>query len=210
MSTLSRRPHNLRQPVSCAPCRQRKIRCSRNGSPCDACRRRKCAHDCHYQQMTRERRPSQSHQSTSTQSPNNVDRESVPLSCLSGGSDGTAASAADLDGLDAMSFSNHANGPSDRASKTRSMSGALHKSKDGYIRFAPAQSHLHTLLESRAEGMSSRGDNHDSDELAGFPFGQTPMARAELIAALPAARQCTNLKDVYFKVFSPVGFPLWT
>lgn len=124
---------------------------------------------------------------------------------MSSGSVGTGTSAAELDNLDATSFGNRSEGQSERASTARPMSGVLHKSNDGYIRFAPAQSQLHTLLDHSIDGRSSRNDNHDGDDLDGFPFGQAPTVRDELIGALPAARQCTNLKDVYFKVFSPVS-----
>lgn len=42
------KPHAIRQPVSCAPCRARKIRCSRTSPPCDTCRRRRCEEKCTY------------------------------------------------------------------------------------------------------------------------------------------------------------------
>jgi hypothetical protein len=39
---------SVRQPVSCEPCRRRKIKCSRTRPPCDTCRRRACAESCFY------------------------------------------------------------------------------------------------------------------------------------------------------------------
>jgi hypothetical protein len=46
--TASERAARIRQPVSCEPCRKRKIRCSRTRPPCDTCRRRRCMESCYY------------------------------------------------------------------------------------------------------------------------------------------------------------------
>lgn len=40
--------HSIRQPVSCEPCRRRKIKCSRERAPCSTCRRRQCPESCIY------------------------------------------------------------------------------------------------------------------------------------------------------------------
>lgn len=46
--TASRTAASVRQPVSCEPCRRRKIKCSRTQPPCTTCQRRGCASSCVY------------------------------------------------------------------------------------------------------------------------------------------------------------------
>jgi hypothetical protein len=41
-------PSSVRQPVSCEPCRKRKIKCSRTRPPCSTCQRRGCPTSCIY------------------------------------------------------------------------------------------------------------------------------------------------------------------
>lgn len=43
---------SVRQPLSCEPCRSRKLKCSRS-IPCDTCKRRRCTQNCFYKRNTR-------------------------------------------------------------------------------------------------------------------------------------------------------------
>jgi hypothetical protein len=54
-----RHPINVRQPISCEPCRHRKIKCSRTRPSCETCRRRGCVDRCVYK-GSRDNEPSTS------------------------------------------------------------------------------------------------------------------------------------------------------
>jgi hypothetical protein len=45
----------------------------------------------------------------------------------------------------------------------------------------------------------------DDDDDACLPLAGNAATRKELLALLPPSRYCDALKDVYFRVFSPVG-----
>ena len=216
MSSSSRRPHHLRQPISCQPCRRRKIRCARNAAPCDTCQRRGCASSCFY-----ENEP--------TPEPTIGLDDSIPGAKGSSG-DSTEALVARVHALENI-VRQHMNGqpasmqevitpPSTNETpnsegfgmrnsietlssisySTSADVGSLDTSHDGYVTFRPGRSHSQTS----PVGPEQPGGYKQCDFMGGFPFGNIASTRAELLAFLPPERQCNALLDVYFRVFSTV------
>ena len=88
--------------------------------------------------------------------------------------------------------------------------GTLHTSPSGHVRYVPLASQWESVVAKSpaAECLrSSEADIADADDLQ-IPLARNgSISRAELLAILPPGRYCDTLKEVYFRVFSPVCLP---
>lgn len=210
----SSRSTGKRLPISCQACRTRKIRCSRDGRPCQTCVRRGLgAEDCIYLGQ-----PRLSTESVSTD-------PAVQNELL--------ARIRNLEGLLQRQASSQTATPTGEAASPMgapSASGSLSESElgpgldpwgsslpnnvgnllvypSGHVRYVPLASQWESVVaKSPAAGCLQR---HDSDIIEDDDL-QIPLARngnisrAELLALLPPSRYCDLMKDVYFRVFSSV------
>lgn len=86
--------------------------------------------------------------------------------------------------------------------------GTLQTSSSGHVRYVPMSSQWESVVNNSPAAECLRGadmDIADDDDLH-FPLARDgSVSRTELLAILPPGRYCDNLKEVYFRVFSPVG-----
>lgn len=213
-----------RLPISCEPCRIRKIRCTRDSTPCATCQRRgipvsKCVY-------------AKRHASTSSDSVLPV--QSLPISPLSDAdsppNEDLATRVSRLEGvlraqttfhqqLSTPSSSHTDLNPWQRSTEVGSSSikfnlsatseeltrprGTLHTSNSGHVKFIPSSSRWSTGLGS--SGLDTNGASVDCSD-GPFPVGQSDTNRLiMLLAELPPTRLCARLKDVYFQSFAPVS-----
>ncbi|KAJ5591668.1 uncharacterized protein N7459_002037 [Penicillium hispanicum] len=212
------RSSGKRLPISCQACRTRKIRCSRDGRPCQTCVRRGLgAEDCIYLGQ-----PRLSTEQSSPADPT-VQKELVArIRNLEGmlQRQGHSQTATPVGGavspLGATpvsgSFSESETGtaldhPWDSRSAMLGNVGSLHTSSSGHVRYIPLASQWESVVARGPAAECLRGsdvDITDDDDL------QIPLARngsisqTELLGFLPPGRYCDTLKAVYFRVFSPV------
>ncbi|KAJ5088008.1 hypothetical protein N7456_011624 [Penicillium angulare] len=215
--TSSSRSTGKRLPISCQACRTRKIRCSRDGRPCQTCVRRGLgAEDCIY--LGQPRLSTEQPQSgdpnvqnellsrirnlegllqkqVNSQAGTPVGAPNSPLGALS--ATGSFSESDVGGGLDSWDF----------RSPMLGNIGNLHTSPSGHVRYVPLASQWESVVAKSpaAECLrDSDADIVDDDDLQ-IPLARNGnVSRAELLALLPPGRYCDNLKEVYFKVFSPI------
>lgn len=206
----------MRQPISCAPCRERKIRCSRNGTPCDTCRKRKCIESCIYP-----KKPTLSVSGTlgfpSPPSEGSATRGDY-CSVLDSNSNATILPVGRQ--LDVHHFSNS---PSEGTVQDigRSFTGTgserivndtidvdvgdkLRTTRQGHVLYEPKRSQWQQSLPLKISSSMGLDDPDDSPEVNAFPLAFCNPTITQLIRSLPGPRQRASLKDVYFRVFSPL------
>lgn len=216
MTSSSRPMPSVRQPVSCEPCRRRKIKCSRTRPPCDTCQRRGLAENCVYL-GSRESPASSNSNDELLRRINNLEallrkqtsaghENNSPTSLLSPPLDeterGLHQSPQSLASEDLITqVSSPANQP------TRS-TGTLVTSLDGNIRYEPSLSGWNSVLANTTLSATQRLLTSEDDVVdRGFPFTSEPVpSYDDLLSLLPPVQQCNYLKDKYFAVFSPVSF----
>ncbi|KAJ5920975.1 hypothetical protein N7466_009301 [Penicillium verhagenii] len=213
----SSRSTGKRLPISCQACRTRKIRCSRDGRPCQTCVRRGLgAEDCIYLGQPR-LSTEQSQSSTDPNVQNELLARIRNLEALlqkqvsSQAGTPVAGSQSPLGALSAtgsLSESDVGAGLDwDLRSTMLGNVGTLHTSPSGHVRYVPLASQWESVVaKSPAAGClrDSESDIVDDDDLQ-IPLARNgSVSRAELLALLPPGRYCDNLKEVYFRVFSPV------
>lgn len=215
--------HNRRLPISCEPCRVRKIRCPRDSTPCGTCLRRGiAASQCVYAKRL-------------SMPPSSLfySRPSGPISPVSTEKSSTSSNNADLAErvrkLEQMLQSqitsqplieslatpksnsaktpdtDHRRGDAHAKPRPYQLRGSLRTSESGHVRFVPDGSQWSSVLGPTLN-TSLEFDNAVADTSNGpFPFGQSDRhSLQELLARLPPVRLCRELKDVYFDSFSPV------
>ncbi|GAT30344.1 C6 zinc finger domain protein [Aspergillus luchuensis] len=194
MATSSR-SSSKRIPISCQACRSRKIRCSRDGRPCQTCVRRGLgAEDCIYLGQPR------------------LSSEHA-LTAESAGQTHLLARIRDLEELlqrQAQSHSSASVSPQNSPSAT----GSFLESDRG-VEVKPSNLRsplLITLALFRALHLDTFGSSlpsvdseipDESNDLQ-IPLAKNSVSREELVAILPPRRYCDALKNVYFQVFSPM------
>ncbi|KAJ5542964.1 hypothetical protein N7461_008967 [Penicillium sp. DV-2018c] len=216
----SSRSTGKRLPISCQACRMRKIRCSRDGRPCQTCVKRGLgAKDCVYLGQPR----LSAEQGTSGDSNNTAQNELL-------------ARIRNLEAMLQQQMNAHAgtrtggaDSPFGETSVTESFSepdigagreawdsfgsmmdnvGTLHTSSSGHVRYVPLASQWESLVAKSpaAECLQTADLNigEDDDDMQ-VPLGKNrSISRAELLTILPPGRYCDTLKDVYFAAFSTV------
>ena len=207
-----------RLPISCQACRTRKIRCSRDGRPCQTCVRRGLgAEDCVYLGQPRlSGEPTSSgdmrHNELLARIRNLEGLLQKQVSSQSGSPAGGAVSP--LDALSVTgSFSDSEMGPGietwDLGTPMLGNVGIRHTSPSGYVHYVPLPSQWESVVANGPAAECLR--NPDSDAAEDDDDLQIPLARngsvshAELLSLLPPGQYCNNLKDVYFRVFSTVS-----
>jgi Fungal Zn(2)-Cys(6) binuclear cluster domain len=210
-------PRRTRLPISCEPCRTRKIRCTRDATPCSTCIRRKV----HPSQCVYTRREPSIDDDLINQHPisppsSTSARASTSSPLLIGHHPDLAARVAKLEQLlQAQSASPQtSNGHlTSESNQTEDVithhpevetpaRGKLHVSKSGHMRFIPSSSTWSSALGSH----ELNDDCPLLDSSNGpFPFGRARgQNNLECLASLPPLSLCRQLKDVYFTSFAPV------
>lgn len=214
-SSYSSRSSGKRLPISCQACRTRKIRCSRDGRPCQTCVRRGLgAEDCIYLGQ-----PRLSSEQTLPADPNVQNELLARIRNLESmlqkqvhSQAGTPVGGESPLGAPSVSGSltesDFGTGLDTWGSPMLGNVGTLHTSPSGHVRYVPLASRWESVVAKSPAAECLRGsdpDIADDDDL------QIPLARngsisgAELLAILPPGRYCDTLKEVYFRVFSPVS-----
>ncbi|KAF2647287.1 hypothetical protein K491DRAFT_741445 [Lophiostoma macrostomum CBS 122681] len=193
---MSARNRQRRLPISCEPCRLRKIRCSRprGPPPCETCERRGLASDCLYAGRDLASPPA---------------RPTLPLSPLSERATSDVSTqdeslAARVAKLEALLKAN--GGTAQDLSTSRptvrpiTKKGTLSTTKSGHERFTPfplldsSQEPLHDPQQAIASSINlSSGP---------YPFGKREVDIAALLDHLPARSHCQQLVGVYFTSFA--------
>ncbi|KAL4979980.1 hypothetical protein BDW66DRAFT_84919 [Aspergillus desertorum] len=211
----SSRPAGKRLPISCQACRTRKIRCSRDGRPCKTCVRRGLgAEDCVYLGQPRLSSESTSAADTTVQAEllarirNLEGMLQRQVGSYSGVSNSPLASPASLTG--SLSDQDISTGPgftSYPRSSIVSSVGTLQNFASGYVRYLPLASRWDSAHPTSSPSDSLPDINTEipeDDDDACIPIAGNAASREELLALLPPSRYCDALKDVYFRVFSPL------
>ncbi|CEL01477.1 hypothetical protein ASPCAL01059 [Aspergillus calidoustus] len=209
--TPSSRPTGKRLPISCQACRTRKIRCSRDGRPCQTCVRRGLgAEDCIY--LGQPRLSSENTLTTDTTVQNELLARIRNLEDLLhkqvGSHPGSHSPLPSPSLSGSFSEPDSAIGLASEYTRNSLLSsvGTLQTFASGYVRYLPLapqwSSTNHTSSPSDPLDISSEIPD-DDDDLC-IPFAASTASREELLAILPPSRYCDALKDVYFRVFSPL------
>lgn len=193
-----------RQPISCDPCRVRKIKCPRDSVPCSTCRRRGISlSDCVY---------------ADGQTPAPIiDNSSLHLPSQPNNGDLTSR----IERIEHLLQSQaHLNEPqatfttpslfSDESmpgslSESSHMTGYLQKTGSGHVRFMPRSLRSST---NAAPTNAFIGTQTASIEILdrNFPFSIVEEGRTQdLLSRLPPPRFCRELKDIYFRSFASVS-----
>lgn len=229
MSSTARSGGGKRLPISCQACRTRKIRCSRDGRPCQTCVRRGLrAEDCVY--LGQPRLSSEQASSGDTVAQNELfarihnledllqrqARLSHPFGAQ--GSDSLSPQMA----TPSSSESDSAIGLGSVESKgpMAGSVGSLQTFQSGYVRYVPLASQWNSVVARGSAGDCLQNidtEIPDDDDDLQIPLVRNgSVSKDELLSILPPGRYCDTLKEVYFRVFSPVclqNFPrglVWT
>lgn len=209
------RSSGKRLPISCQACRTRKIRCSRDGRPCQTCVRRGLgAEDCIYLGQ-----PRLSSEQTSPADPA-VQNELLArirnlegllqkqVNSQAGTPTGGASPLGALSVSGSFSESEIGTGLDTWGSPYLGNVGTLHTSPSGHVRYVPLASQWESVVATSPAAdclRNSDSDITDDDDLQ-IPLARNgSVSRAELPGILPPGRYCDTLKEVYFRVFSPVS-----
>ena len=216
---------SVRQPVSCEPCRQRKIKCSQTRPTCDTCRRRGCADSCVYKK-TRDDSTSIATAGANEELLNRISNLEALLRKHTGAQIPNSAGDGQLTGpmlsppmdfngpveLSTISGSFVSESPSQISYSSEPTAarrlGVLTTSLNGNVQYEAQSSQWTSVLANTGlSSMASKLDDYeDSGVGSGFPFTSSPLPSVdELLALLPPTQQCGYLKDTYFAVFSPVS-----
>lgn len=229
---------NKRVPLSCEPCRERKIRCHRT-SPgicrtCDTCLRRGIPlEECIFlRDLPRSQRPinrrlqrtSNANASQMTESQRLYARieklesylKASNPAALDGATSTPRARHEDLSMLSTLppTISPSPSIPNTDGQGRRSTSAAttghqkIHRTASGHQTYEPFPSVFQSCLDGD-DAEISRLDR--SDSCRQFPFTTTTSSLGDLLSVLPPLRHCDALKDLYMRVFGSVSvFPVNT
>lgn len=210
---------NRRMPLSCEPCRERKIRCHRTASnseiPCATCVRRgvpadACVflRDIYGRRASRPRTPAaDAIAGNGSQGASNSEllERIRKLESLVVGNASNIASTTEAQAVPVPSpLASRSDGQVDPVRLTR---GSLIKTASGHERYEPLSSKWSSVLTNSpmVDGVSV--DALTSGSMSEFPFTARKLHMDEILAALPAMSHCDELKDAYISVFAPVSAP---
>lgn len=219
---------NKRVPLSCEPCRERKIRCYRNspvsGRTCDTCLRRGIPlEECIFlRDLPRSQRPigrrpprtsNTSEMATSRELFSRIEKLESLLSSSGRTTEDTysvEAAAASYRHPSASTPSPSMPNTSGQAHRTPPTGIASHRklsrTASGHERYEPFPSvfppHLH-VGGSSADAATPAPDRQGPRRQ--FPFTTTTSSQNELLSSLPPLRYCDALKDLYIRVFGSVS-----
>ena len=216
-SPRSNARHNIsvRQPVSCEPCRHRKIKCSRTRPICDTCRRRRV--NCLYKgpHGSEASAPASSSNEALLERIKNLERllqshtgpDNVVSNATNNQGPSPSLEMAELSQLSPESLISEGS----TMNPTFSGHGSLITNPNGNVRYEPRSSQWDSVLANTNLSIAtpSLEDHDESSHGFGFPFCSTISSTTEeLLEILPPMQQCDYLKNQYFTVFSPVSLPL--
>jgi hypothetical protein len=188
-----------RLPISCEPCRIRKIRCSRprGPPPCETCVRRSLASDCLY---ARHGASSPIARPVPTPLPPSEDSTRHALSPDAS----LVARVAKLEALlQAQGTNVQSTSPTRPVTPQMQSKGALSVSESGHVRYIPS-----SLFSSSSQPLSNpqQATIRSIDLSCGpYPFGKKLPNTNDLLVDLPPRSHCNQLKDVFFESFACVG-----
>lgn len=217
---MASRSSGKRLPISCQACRTRKIRCSRDGRPCQTCVRRGLgAEDCIYLGQPRLSAEQASGDPT-------VQNELVArirtlegllqrqASSQAGTPIGAGSPLGAPSASGSFSESDLGTGLDGWGSPLLGNVGTLHTSASGHVRYVPLASQWESVVANGPAAECLRRSDPDitEDDDLQIPLARNGnVSRTELLALLPPGRYCDTLKEVYFRVFSPVcSQPCWS
>lgn len=222
---VSHKTPSARQPVSCEPCRRRKIKCSRSSPPCTTCVRRRCSDRCVYVGSQED--------STSSTTPATKDlvaritnlesllRRYTGEAVGSGAVDSPTYETVENPMLSPPIESNHNlqspesygtvgsiisedNGGSPSMSVSTTL-GHLATLLDGNTRYEPRSSQWNSVLANTDLSTDELVEDTESFLGSGLPFSSSECPSTDgLLLILPPMQHCEYLKNVYLNVFSPV------
>jgi hypothetical protein len=206
---------SVRQPVSCEPCRHRKIKCNRTRPTCDTCRRRGCVDRCIYRN-TRESDFNSASNPSNEELLNRISNLEELLRKHTG---------AVISGRDSQDFMtsipsppvDHGHPPQlspesfiSEGSSRRTCAlesqfsrnqGILTSTSSGDVRYEPQSSQWTSVLANTNLSIEtpSLDDQEESGLTWGFPFMTSEVSSIEeLLSLLPPMQQCDYLKNQYF------------
>jgi hypothetical protein len=213
-------PTNRRLPMSCEPCRARKIRCPPSQSgPCGSCVKRgippsKCVylrHPYHQQEQNGHSRQAQTdpqgQAASNEQLLNRIqDLENLLHSHMRAfSSPSQQPITPETDVYNAPSVSSQLS-PTFQQQSLPPMVGTLHVSTSGYIRYEPRAAQWSTVFEDSPAAAMSRNLESDYATSNCFPCElTTSTSKCDLLNLLPPTTQCTELKTAFFDCFAPVS-----
>lgn len=196
-------PHTTKRKLSsCENCRQRKIRCAGGRPPCETCIRRGFASSCHYQRE-RDEVPYSSQPSSDVLLGRIAGLENLLKKHIAITSDSLHAQK-DVPKTDTPTSqtSNRVSwSPGSETSHSSNLqsAGRLVTNSQGYTRFISSNTDPGVDIVNDISGTDCPGSD------ANFPFSaDLALSKQSLLDLLPPMRQCDELKDVYFQVFSPL------
>lgn len=196
---MSAQRRQKRIPISCEPCRLRKIRCSRprGPPPCETCVRRNIASRCQYADRQHVHPPAPQDALPSPISERSASNPSTSLS-----NEDLAARVANLEAV----IQGRAKGlqipPTRPIQPVPRFKGMLSTSEMGHVRFIPCT--------TSSGGTRSVADPQQAtcrliDLSAGpYPLGKRHIEAQHLFVDLPSRSHCRYLKEVYFESFASV------
>lgn len=217
---------NRRMPLSCEPCRERKIRCPRRANqgkgPCETCVRRGIPpSECIYLRDLYGRRsgPPPHRGMGSSQALGNAEliqrigkleelmESHVRSNNHSASSQGNLPSPGSMEQQSLGGFDRPESqyvSPSSEAPSAPSSnpSGRLVFSKSGHVRYVQAAGPRGLFSTQDSDG--NLDDYAGTDEV---PLAMGSRNRMELLGLLPPLLQCDQLKGIYLNVFAPVSHP---
>ncbi|OQE07045.1 hypothetical protein PENVUL_c015G08785 [Penicillium vulpinum] len=221
-----------RVPLSCGPCRHRKLKCNRS-NPCENCVKRGDAASCNYAQTnSRRKNPSQQSSNTPDDMQNRIDRlEGLVLSLMTNGaqSEGPAAAMAAISGdssagsaqfshdydIEEEGVEGAEDSETDQVTKSFGVM-KMENNKSYYISEAHWASVLSDIAEVRSFFQTHKKQVDEQVEKlkaarpttdapgATLLFGVTkPMSRSEIMASLPSKYTTDILVARYFNCYDP-------
>ncbi|KIW78175.1 hypothetical protein Z517_08008 [Fonsecaea pedrosoi CBS 271.37] len=196
-----------RVPLSCENCRKRKIKCSGERPFCDTCARRGFSHTCFYLRQNVQI-PAGTSSDEVLQRVRRVENllerqvylleQRLEPSPKSNSSNQDTLSQHQSSSVNSSPWTEIEATPSETAPATNV--GTILVSEEGYERFIPG------LASSDAESVNELIQSASAPPMSSsFPFSAEALAaRRALLDTLPPGRQCDELKDIFFEVFSPL------
>lgn len=218
-------PNNRRMPLSCEPCRQRKIKCPRNISrgraPCDTCVRRGIPGDeCIYlrDQWSGRNVPMPRHGDNSAlvaridrleellrrsvSSTNLESRQPEPAPEPEPASD--LLSPESTRHQSTASFSTQSDTSLTGACSSTPPAGVIIRYESGHDRFEPASLRWSPVIQDNPAVGGIKTDMEKSKP-GSMPFSTTNATVNDLLELLPPASHCEELKKIFFDTFAPVS-----
>lgn len=197
---MSTQHRQKRLPISCEPCRVRKIRCNqpRGPPPCAACVRRGLASRCQYADRHQTMSPTPQYVPPSPAS----ERSALDTAASLSNKD-LAARVANLEALVQAQATGAQTSPGRQIPPCAKVRGVLSTSDSGHVRFIPSTKFPGSNGSVSDPQQTTRRSIDLSD--GPYPLGKKQTNLTRLLIDLPSRRHCKQLKDVYFESFATVS-----